>query len=107
MRAALAEHDSLLQTVIEAHEGRVFKHTGDGVCAAFSSARNAVDAAIEAQLQLLLPVRMGLATGEVEAQESDYFDVTLNRTARVMSAGHGGQILAAASTVELLDDVDL
>jgi len=107
MRAALAEHDTLLQTVIEAHAGRVFKHTGDGVCAAFSSARNAVDAAIEAQLQLLLPVRMGLATGEVEAQESDYFDVTLNRTARVMSAGHGGQILAAASTVELLDDVDL
>ncbi len=50
---------------------------------------------------------MGLATGEVEAQGSDYFDVTLNRTARVMSAGHGGQILVAASTAELLDDVDL
>ena len=107
MRVALAHHDAVLQAVIEAHEGWLFKHTGDGVCAAFSSARFAVDAAIEAQRQLGLPVRMGLATGEVEAQGSDYFDVTLNRTARVMSAGHGGQILAAASTVELLDDVDL
>jgi predicted ATPase/class 3 adenylate cyclase len=107
MRVALADHDSVLQSVIEAHEGRTFKHTGDGVCAAFSSACHAVDAAIEAQLRLALPVRMGLATGEVEAQGSDYFDVTLNRTARVMSAGHGGQILVAASTAELLDEVDL
>ncbi len=107
MRIALADHDSVLQSVIEAHEGWTFKHTGDGVCAAFSSACHAVDAAIEAQLRLALPVRMGLATGEVEAQGSDYFDVTLNRTARVMSAGHGGQILVAASTAELLDEVDL
>ena len=107
MRVALADHDAVLQSVIEAHEGRLFKHTGDGVCAAFSSAGHAVDAAIEAQRRLVLPVRMGLATGEVEAQGSDYFDVTLNRTARVMSAGHGGQILVAASTAELLDDVDL
>lgn len=107
MRSALADHDSVLRSVIEAHEGRMFKHTGDGVCAAFTSARHAVDAAIEAQLRLALPVRMGIATGEVEAHGSDYFDVTLNRTARVMSAGHGGQILVAASTVELLDEVDL
>jgi class 3 adenylate cyclase len=39
MRVALASHDAVLQSVIEAHEGRLFKHTGDGVCAAFSSAR--------------------------------------------------------------------
>ena len=107
MRIALADHDAVLRSVIEAHEGRVFKHTGDGVCAAFTSAGHAVDAAIEAQLRLALPVRMGIATGEVEAQGSDYFDVTLNRTARVMSAGHGGQILVAASTADLLDGVDL
>ena len=107
MRVALAHHDWVLGSVIEAHGGRMFKHTGDGVCAAFSSAHQAVDAAIAAQLQLTLPVRMGLATGEVEAQGSDYFDVTLNRTARVMSAGHGGQILLAASTADLLDEVDL
>ena len=48
MRIALADHDSVLQSAIEAHEGRIFKHTGDGVCAAFMSARQRVDAAIEA-----------------------------------------------------------
>ena len=107
MRIALSDHDAVLRSVIEGYEGRVFKHTGDGVCAAFTSAGQAVDAAIDAQLRLALPVRMGIATGEVEAHGSDYFDVTLNRTARLMSAGHGGQILVAASTVEFLDGVDL
>jgi class 3 adenylate cyclase len=64
MRAALAAHDKVLRTAIEAHDGFVFSHTGDGVVAAFASPRCAVDAAIAAQLELELPVRMGLATGE-------------------------------------------
>src|SRR5512144_456158 len=49
MRAALAAHDEVLRTAIEAHGGFVFKHTGDGVCAAFASPRSAVDAVIPAQ----------------------------------------------------------
>jgi class 3 adenylate cyclase len=44
----------------------LFKHTGDGVCAAFASPKSAVDAAVAAQRALELPVRMGLATGEAE-----------------------------------------
>ena len=47
-------------------EGWLFKHTGDGVCAAFASPRSAVDAAVAAQRALELPVRMGIATGEAE-----------------------------------------
>src|ERR1700722_14528914 len=66
MRIALAAHDEVLRQAVEAHGGWLFKHTGDGVCAAFSSPRSAVDAAVTAQLQLKLPVRMGLATGEAE-----------------------------------------
>jgi class 3 adenylate cyclase len=64
MRAALAAHDEVLRSAIEARGGFLFKHTRDGVCAAFSSPRSAVDAAVAAQRQLELPVRMGLATGE-------------------------------------------
>jgi class 3 adenylate cyclase len=52
MRAALAAHDALLRTAIEAHGGFMFKHTGDGVCAAFASPRSAVDAAVAAQRAL-------------------------------------------------------
>ncbi|HTY27238.1 MAG TPA: adenylate/guanylate cyclase domain-containing protein, partial [Mycobacterium sp.] len=85
----------------------LFKHTGDGVCAAFESPSAAVSAAIEAQRALQLPVRMGLATGEADLREGDYFGPVLNRAARVMAAGHGGQILLTDSTAVHLDGVDL
>jgi hypothetical protein len=95
MRVALAAHDEVLRGAIEAHGGRVFKHTGDGVCAAFASPRSAVDAAVAAQRELELPVRMGIATGEAELRESDYFGAVLNRAA------------LADSTAGLLTGVDL
>src|SRR5246500_3299182 len=107
MRKALAAHDEVLRSAIGAHGGFLFKHTGDGVCAAFASPRSAVDAAVAAQRELELPVRMGLATGEAELREGDYFGAVLNRAARVMAAGHGGQILVADSTAILLSGVDL
>jgi predicted ATPase len=107
MRAALLTHDEVLRTAIEAHDGFVFSHTGDGVVAAFASPRSAVDAAVAAQRTLQLPVRMGVATGEAELRDGDYFGTVLNRAARVMAAGHGGQILVADSTAGLLSGVDL
>src|SRR6204780_1401994 len=107
MRAALAAHDEVLRNAIETHGGSLFKHTGDGVCAVFASPLSAVDAAVEAQRALDLPVRMGLATGEAELRGGDYFGAVLNRAARVMAAGHGGQILLADSTAGLLSGIDL
>ncbi len=107
MRVALAAHDEVLRAAIEAHGGWLFKHTGDGVCAAFASPGSAVDAAVAAQRGLELPVRMGIATGEAELRGEDYFGAVLNRAARVMAAGHGGQILLADSTAGLLGGVDL
>ncbi|WP_082945726.1 adenylate/guanylate cyclase domain-containing protein [Mycobacterium sp. E2733] len=107
MRKALAAHDKVLRSAIQGHGGFMFKHTGDGVCAAFASPRSAVDAAVVAQRRLELPVRMGLATGEAELRDGDYFGTALNRAARVMAAGHGGQILLADSTAGLLSGVDL
>jgi hypothetical protein len=65
------------------------------------------EAAVAAQRALELPVRMGLATGEAELRDGDYFGAVLNRAARVMAAGHGGQILLAESTAVLLSGVDL
>jgi predicted ATPase len=107
MRAALAVHDAVLREAIEGHGGFLFKHTGDGVCAAFDSPSSALDAAVAAQRALELPVRMGMATGEAEVRDGDYFGAVLNRAARVMAAGHGGQILLADSTASLLSGVDL
>jgi class 3 adenylate cyclase len=100
-------HDEVLRTAIEAHGGYLFSRTGDGVVAAFASPMSAVEAAVAAQRALELPVRMGLATGDAELREGDYFGAVLNRAARVMAAGHGGQILLAESTATLLRGVDL
>jgi hypothetical protein len=97
----------VLRSAIEAHEGFVFSHTGDGIAAAFSSPMSAVDAAVDAQRELELPVRMGLATGKAELRDNDYFGTVLNRAARVMAAGHGGQILVADSAAGLLSDIEL
>src|SRR6195952_791202 len=107
MRAALVAHDAVLRAAIIDCGGSLFKHTGDGVCAAFSSPRAAVDAAIAAQRVLELPVRMGIATGEAEARDGDYFGIALNRAARLMAAGHGGQILLDGQTAGLMTGVDL
>jgi hypothetical protein len=85
----------------------LFSHTGDGVAAAFASPGSAVDAAVAAQRQLELPVRMGLATGEAELRDGDYLGTVLNRAARVMAAGHGGQVLVADSTAALLSGMDM
>jgi predicted ATPase len=107
MRLALAAHDEVLRMAIESRGGWLFKHTGDGVVAAFHSARDAIDAATDAQRRLRLPVRMGLATGAAEERDGDYFGPVLNHAARAMAAGHGGQVLVTASTAGLLDRTDL
>ncbi len=108
MRAWLVEHDAIWREVIEKHRGHLFKHTGDGVAAVFSSASDAVDAAVDAKARLaeVLPVRMGLHTGEAELRDGDYFGSTLNRCARLMGIAHGGQVVCSAATVELVRDRD-
>ncbi len=107
-RALLVEHDAILRDVIDKRHGHLFKHTGDGVAAVFASAADAVNAAVDAQARLhaVLPVRMGLHTGEAELRDGDYFGSTLNRCARLMGVAHGGQIVCSAVTAELVRDRD-
>jgi len=117
MEAALARHNTLLQAAITEHGGFVFHTAGDAFCAAFGSASEALAAAVDAQRALAaedwsacgpdfppLAVRMGLHTGTVEWRDGDYFGPPLNRTARLMSAGHGGQILLSLATQQLVRD---
>jgi class 3 adenylate cyclase len=81
MAVDLAARDEVLRAAIGGHRGAVFKHTGDGVCAAFGSASDAMAAAVEAQRRLRLPVRVGIATGTAELRDADYFGPALNRAA--------------------------
>lgn len=104
MSEALAEHDALLRSAIDAHGGLVFSTGGDGFVAAFGDAVAAVGAALEVQAQVRLPVRMGLHTGTAVERDGNYFGRTLNRAARIMSAGHGGQIVVSDVTAGLIRD---
>src|SRR5690349_14411270 len=100
MQAAIARHDLLLRERIESCGGYVFKTMGDAFCAAFPTAPEALQAAIEAQHALVdtqrdgteaLKVRMALHTGVAEvrspAGHPDYFGLPLNRVARLLSTG--------------------
>jgi class 3 adenylate cyclase len=113
MARALNVHDALLREAIEVRHGYVVKSTGDGVFAAFDTAHDAVTAAIAGQVALAeaswdatgpLQVRMGLHTGEAVFGDCDYHGPALNRAERLMSAGHGGQVLVSAATAALLGD---
>lgn len=106
MSEALAAHDRVIREAVEAHAGIVFKHTGDGVCAVFTSAPAAIEAAIDAQRRVQLPVRIGAHTGEAERRGNDYFGPAVNRAARVMDAGHAGQILMSAATAALVGSIE-
>ncbi len=111
MQTDLQKHDSLLIETFAAHDGIVFKHTGDGMCAVFASASAAVGAAAAVQQAIAttdwspmpdLNVRVGVHSGEAENRNGDYYGPALNRVARIMDAGHGGQILLSASTATLI-----
>jgi len=109
MGRALAQHDELMRDTLLEHHGYIFKTMGDAFCVAFASARDAALAAIVSQRRLAaatweetgpLRVRMALHSGEAEQRDGDYFGQTLNRVARVLSAGHGGQTLLSRVTAE-------
>jgi predicted ATPase/class 3 adenylate cyclase len=112
MAQAVARHDDLLREAVEAHRGRVIKTTGDGIYAAFADATDGIAAVVAIQLSLADPqatagvpiaVRCGLHLGPAEQRDNDYFGNTINRTARVMSAAHGGQVLVSQAVVDALN----
>ncbi len=113
MAKALAIHDRILTEAVQAAGGRVFKHTGDGVIAVFSSVSSAAEAAETAQRGLSsidwgdaieLRVRMGIDVGEAESRSGDFFGPPLNRAARLTAAAHGGQVLVSSAVqVDLTD----
>lgn len=107
MERALVRHDEIVRSAVEAQGGYVFSTAGDGFCAAFVRADEAVDAAVSAQRALgaaewpeglTLRVRMGLHSGEAQERDANYFGPSVNRAARIMEAAHGGQILLSDST---------
>ncbi len=113
MVLALAAHDALLRAAVEEAGGTVFKTTGDGLLAAFERPGAALRAAVAGQRALQdhvwpttapLLVRMAIHSGDAEIRNDDYFGPSVNRVARVLAIGHGGQVLVSSAAAALVAD---
>ncbi len=111
---ARARHHAILQSAIESQNGHVFQVIGDSFSTAFHTASDALRAAVKAQNDVyhekwqdaVIKVRMGIHTGRAEMQENGEYHgyIALSRAQRIMSAGHGGQVLLSLATQELVND---
>src|SRR5690348_11787905 len=112
MRTAMVRHDEILEKTVTAYRGHVFSRMGDGMAAAFSTASDAVSAAVALKQALAeedwptaepLRARIGLHTAEaVVVDDTGYTSLPINRCARLMAAAHGGQILISSTTEALV-----
>ncbi|HXQ39376.1 MAG TPA: adenylate/guanylate cyclase domain-containing protein, partial [Anaerolineales bacterium] len=104
-----ARHNAILKAAMDTYNGYIFQIIGDAVCVAFHSASDALNAALNAQWLLQneswspvpVKVRMGIHTGEAKLNDTSAQIIylgyaTLVLTQRIMSAGHGGQILISS-----------
>jgi class 3 adenylate cyclase len=106
-----ADHRRLVRETFGAHGGTEIDTQGDAFFFSFPRARDAVEAAVEAQRALRdhawpggreLLVRMGLHTGEPHVSDEGYLGLDVVRAARISAAGHGGQILVSETTRTLI-----
>ena len=113
MAAASVRHDRIVREQIEMAGGRVFKTVGEAFRAVFADPAAALASAVAVQRAagtepwppgLPIRVRMALHSGACVERDGDYFGPVVNRVARLLAAGHDGQVLATAATYELLAD---
>jgi predicted ATPase/class 3 adenylate cyclase len=103
----LAEHNRLLREAFSRHGGLEVGTQGDSFFVAFTDARSAVAAAGDVQAALVggpVRVRIGIHTGEAVVTDEGYVGIDVHRAARIMSAGHGGQVLFSETTRQLLGE---
>ncbi len=114
MKHAFHRQEEIVRSAMAAHDGYVYKMIGDAFQVAFATASKALQAAVEAQRNLHkenwdssigeIKVRMALHTGVTEERDNDYVGPSLNRVARLLSAGHGGQVLLSEAVYQLVRD---
>jgi DNA-binding NarL/FixJ family response regulator/class 3 adenylate cyclase len=103
---------TILRDAVARHEGHEVDAVGDEFLAAFADPRAAADCAYAAQRAMRdagwpegahVRVRIGIHCGTPDYGEEGYTGLDIVRAARISQAGHGGQIVASAQTVEVLD----
>ena len=108
----LAQCRQLLRTAFQQSHGYEVDTQGDAFFFAFARATDAVSAAVAAQCSLAshawpegaaVRVRMGLHTGEPQRTADGYVGLDVHFAARIMSVGHGGQVLLSQATRHLVE----
>ena len=111
MQDAVRRHDGVMREATAEHDGFVFKTIGDAFCIAFSRPEDGIAAMLAAQRALAsqdfsavdgVRVRMALHTGTADERDGDYFGPAVNRVARLLAIGHGGQVLVSGATADLV-----
>jgi len=114
-REALELHRALLRRSFKRHDGYEVDYEGDAFFIAFARAKDAVAAAAMGQQALAsadwpdgqgIRVRIGIHTGEPLAAPPKYVGLDVHKAARIMAAGHGGQVLLSEATTRLLDSAE-
>jgi predicted ATPase/class 3 adenylate cyclase len=110
-RGALRRHDELMRSAIAAYQGHVFKAISDAFCAVFARPEDAVAAILDAQRAIAaedvaaidgLRVRAAIHTGTADERDGDYVGAAVNRVAKLLAIGHGGQVLVSGVTTDLV-----
>ena len=109
-RVLLDSHDHLAQQLVGEHRGTLIKSTGDGILATFDGPGRAVRCALafgSACLQIGLPLRAGLHTGEIEVRDNDIGGIAVHAAARVMAKSTANEVLVSRVVTDLVAGAEL
>jgi predicted ATPase/class 3 adenylate cyclase/DNA-binding CsgD family transcriptional regulator len=113
MAEASARYDHIVREQIDVTGGQVVTAAGEALRAVFADPAAALRCAVALQRAagaepwrhgLPVRVRVALHSGACVERDGDYFGPVVNRAARLLAIGNGGQILVSGGTRELLAD---
>ncbi|HEY8870168.1 MAG TPA: adenylate/guanylate cyclase domain-containing protein [Candidatus Limnocylindrales bacterium] len=109
-RNLVSRHNEVTERILDEHDGRLVKTTGDGVVGLFDSAEQAVRAAAalsDALLPLAIRIRSGVHSGEVEISTGDVRGVAVHAAARIMALAEPNGVWVSATVRDLVDGTGL
>ncbi len=102
LRRILQEHEDLVRPIVTRYGGRIVKNLGDAFLILFTAATDAVRASLDVQHKVTadggMPLRLSLATGDIEEIDGDAFGEAVNLSARINSKAPPGEIWFSQGT---------
>ncbi len=103
-RAQRDQHRSILSSAVQRHHGEVLQYYGDGTLSIFASAVEAVQCAVEVQRALaeesLIPLRIGIHTGDIVHDADGVFGDGVNVASRIEGLSAPGGIMISGKVFD-------